>query len=194
MDEQTPTPEQPAEDTPAQHAPLPFANPVSGSEPGGASGPGAPDGGEARLATFGRRLLGYLLDGLILAVPTLILGAVFHGSNGSRWIGNLLGLAITFLYAFWLIANKNGQTIGMTALKIRCVREVDGGQVDNAMSAQRAGYAAAFSFVSLFIIIPIIIDLLWPLWDKKNQTLHDELARTVVIDIRENPNPNTISF
>ena len=28
------------------------------------------------------------------------------------------------------------------------------------------------------------IDLLWPLWDKKRQALHDKAARTVVVDVR----------
>ena len=194
MDEQTPTPEQPEESTPAQHAPLPFAPPLSGSEAGGTAGSSAPSGGEALLATFGRRVLGYLLDGLILLVPALVLGTVFRHSAGGRWIGNLLGIAISFAYAFWLIANKNGQTVGMMALKIRCVREDNGGAVDNAISAQRAGYAAAFSFVSLFLIVPTLLDLLWPLWDKKNQTLHDKLARTVVIDVRGDSQPRTVTF
>ena len=41
--------------------------------------------------------------------------------------------------------------------------------------------------MSAFLIFPALVDYLWPLWDKKNQTLHDKLAKTVVIDLRHNP-------
>lgn len=194
MDEPTPIPDEPAEGSPSQHAPLPFANPVAGDEAAGSNGPRAPFSHEVPLATFGRRMLGYLLDGLILFVPAIVIGAILGNTTSGGWVANLLGLAIGFVYVFWFIAKKEGQTIGMKALKLRCVRATDGGVVDTSISARRAAYAAAFSFVSLFIFIPILIDLLWPLWDKKNQTLHDILARTVVIDVRAQTHPNTIVF
>jgi hypothetical protein len=33
----------------------------------------------------------------------------------------------------------------------------------------------------IILFIPVVIDLLWPLWDTKNQTLHDKFAKTVVV-------------
>jgi uncharacterized RDD family membrane protein YckC len=32
-----------------------------------------------------------------------------------------------------------------------------------------------------FLVVPIILDYLWPLWDRENQTLHDKIAGTVVL-------------
>jgi hypothetical protein len=40
------------------------------------------------------------------------------------------------------------------------------------------GFGRAFGRYAItavfgFLFIPVILDYLWPLWDKKNQTLHD---------------------
>ena len=35
--------------------------------------------------------------------------------------------------------------------------------------------------VLLLLSLPRIIDLAWPIWDRKNQTLHDKFGRTIVI-------------
>jgi predicted nucleotidyltransferase len=34
--------------------------------------------------------------------------------------------------------------------------------------------------LALLLLIRVIIDVLWPLWDKGNQALHDQFANTVV--------------
>ena len=51
------------------------------------------------------------------------------------------------------------------------------------------GYGKAFlrSLVALLLgytVIVGILDVLWPLWDKKNQTLHDKAVGTVVLRTR----------
>ena len=189
MDDLNPTPEEQPLPEAQQHAPLPFANPVSSEE---ANSFGAAMHGEARLASFGRRILGYLLDGLIVGVPIMVIAAATKSSSKASVLVSFLSLGATILYAWLLIAKRNGQTLGMQALGIRCVREIDGESVDSRQSGQRAIYAGLFSLASLFIIIPGLIDLLWAVWDKKNQTLHDKLAKTVVIDIRSST--STISF
>ena len=48
------------------------------------------------------------------------------------------------------------------------------------------GYGRAFGrlaiiFVSALFILPIVLDYLWPLWDKKNQALHDKVVGSVVV-------------
>lgn len=32
-----------------------------------------------------------------------------------------------------------------------------------------------------FFLLPVILDYLWPLWDSKNQALHDKVVGSVVI-------------
>ena len=38
--------------------------------------------------------------------------------------------------------------------------------------------------VSIVLGLPWLLDMLWPLWDARNQTLHDKVAKTVVIRAR----------
>jgi hypothetical protein len=35
--------------------------------------------------------------------------------------------------------------------------------------------------ILLSLSIPHYLDLLWPLWDRQNQTLHDKVASTLVV-------------
>jgi uncharacterized RDD family membrane protein YckC len=37
------------------------------------------------------------------------------------------------------------------------------------------------ALASLALTIPVLVDLLWPLWDKRKQTLTDKFAGTVVV-------------
>ena len=37
--------------------------------------------------------------------------------------------------------------------------------------------------VSIVLGLPWLLDMLWPLWDARNQTLHDKVVSTVVIRI-----------
>lgn len=83
--------------------------------------------------------------------------------------------AFAFLPAiyFWIFHSMNGQTIGKMIFQIRVVRE-DGTPI---------GYGRAlFRFLAYFIsILPFGAGFLWAFVDKKGQSLHDKLARTVVI-------------
>ena len=68
----------------------------------------------------------------------------------------------------------------MMAVGARAVRNESGAVV---------GYGKAFlrSLVSLLLgytVIVGILDVLWPLWDAKNQTLHDKAVGTVVLRTR----------
>jgi hypothetical protein len=33
----------------------------------------------------------------------------------------------------------------------------------------------------LLFVIPFIVDIFWPLWDRENNTLHDKMAGTLVL-------------
>jgi uncharacterized RDD family membrane protein YckC len=37
------------------------------------------------------------------------------------------------------------------------------------------------------VTIPILLSYLWPLWDTRNQTLHDKMANTIVVRTRGAP-------
>jgi hypothetical protein len=33
----------------------------------------------------------------------------------------------------------------------------------------------------ILFVVPWVIDMLWPLWDPRNQTLHDKVVNSVVV-------------
>ena len=130
---------------------------------------------DTNLAGFGLRLAGYLIDGVIVFVGFLVIAQIAAGLNST-----LLTIAASFagfLYAGLLIGGWNGQTVGMKAMRIRCVSAADASSVAYSTSFLRAFIHAIFE------IIPIVlaVDLLWPLWDARNQTLHDKVASTIVV-------------
>jgi uncharacterized RDD family membrane protein YckC len=76
-----------------------------------------------------------------------------------------------------MIGSRN-QTLGKMALGIAVV---------DAESRSRIGYARAFrrwlgtAALRALFTVPTIVDHLWPLQDPRNQTLHDKIARSVVV-------------
>jgi uncharacterized RDD family membrane protein YckC len=95
-----------------------------------------------------------------------------------------IGFAVRGLYAGFLIAFWNGQTVGMKVAKVVCVDASSRGQVPLPQAMVRAFSAeiiAAASLIGLIGSLAQLLDLLWPIWDKQNQTLHDKIGRTVVL-------------
>jgi uncharacterized RDD family membrane protein YckC len=129
---------------------------------------------ELRFASWGRRAAAWLLDLLLwIAVVVLTLG-----------LGGELSLffAVVLLPALyhWLMVGARGQTLGKMALGERVVRAADGGRVGYARAA---GRVASFWMLGFFVV-PLLIAYLWPLWDRRNQTLYDKMVGTVVVEVR----------
>ncbi len=87
-------------------------------------------------------------------------------------------LLFPFLYQ-WLMVGRWGQTLGKMALGIRVVRAEDAGPVGYARAA---GRVAAVWLLGIFVL-PLLLAYLWPLWDRRNQTLYDKLASTIVVRV-----------
>ena len=39
-----------------------------------------------------------------------------------------------------------------------------------------------FFWIGAWLVLPLLLDYLWPLWDKRGRALHDLIARTRVVD------------
>jgi uncharacterized RDD family membrane protein YckC len=142
---------------------------------------------------------GWLIDAVIFIVVNAILGAAFRHSNAGTMHFTMttnngavvhhdtisfLALAIVAVlgiaYSTLLCGSARGQTVGMMAVGARAVR-ADGHTV--------LGYGPALGRAVLeqvfrFTIVVWILDMLFPLWDARNQTLHDKAAGSVVIRVR----------
>ena len=79
----------------------------------------------------------------------------------------------------------NGQTWGKQWLGIRVIRE-DGHHVTAGTAFIRDVLMQdlVFGLLGSFIFnLPTLLDGLWPLWDDRNQALHDKVANTFVVDV-----------
>ena len=139
-------------------------------QPGGYGGPGGGPGG--RLAGWWQRVGATVVDGLILFIPNIILRYA-GGSAG----GGLLSVILDAAYITVMLGQK-GQTVGNMAVHTRVVDARTGGPISYGKALGR--WASEFVLV-LLLVIPWILDVLWPLWDRDNQTLHDKMAGTVVL-------------
>jgi uncharacterized RDD family membrane protein YckC len=77
----------------------------------------------------------------------------------------------------------NGTTLGKQVLAIRVFRE-DGQPVRFGLVLLRELVVRGFLFGTVGFLLfglPGVLDLLWPLWDDRNQTLHDKIVSTYVI-------------
>jgi uncharacterized RDD family membrane protein YckC len=142
----------------AGYAPAPYA----GASPYSAPLPAVLQGRE--LSGWWLRVAADLLDGLFTIV-TLFIG---------------------FIVNFFLMGRegeRNGQTLGKQICGIRVIKE-DGTPVT-------AGFAVLRDFVvkgllfgtvgSFFFGIPGLLNVLWPLWDDRNQALHDKMLSSFVV-------------
>ena len=138
------------------------------------------------LASWGRRLAALLIDSLILAtviiVTVVVAGVRPEELNNQIREGETLLILLLFvvpeaIYETAMIGSRN-QTFGKMAVGIKVV---------DAENRSPIGYARAFTrwlstaFLWALFTVPGIVDHLWPLRDRRNQTFHDKFARSVVV-------------
>jgi uncharacterized RDD family membrane protein YckC len=145
----------------------------------------------ADYATWGSRAGAWILDTILLAIPWAVAVVFFvaaasaedRGDDAtSLWVlGGLTAAAaliIPFVYFAILHGNERGQSVGKRATGIR-VRRADG--VSPLGTGRALGRYAITAVVGSFVGPLILIDYLWPLWDGRNQTLHDKVVDSVVV-------------
>jgi len=140
---------------------------------------------------WGSRVGAYLIDvvcaclfGLAayLMVAVLTAGVDLDGAspgNEAEW-AVIAFLTAVVNYSPLLAARRgkrSGQTLGRQVVGIRAVR-ADGGRLLFGQALQR--HLAHM----IITCIPVVGQLnhLWPAWDRRNQTLHDKLAGTLMVD------------
>jgi uncharacterized RDD family membrane protein YckC len=173
--------------------------PGAGGPPVAAALPGAV-AGRHTLAGWWSRVGAALIDGLIVGIGGLLLMIAitapfsigfFAGEDAgivSIIVGFLLaviGVSIAALfYAPALMARTNGKTLGRMALGIRVVRAKGQPMTFGfAMLREVAVKALLFGIAATITGgLSTLADVLWPLWDEENRTLHDMIVDTRVID------------
>ena len=175
--------------------------PVGPSSPGqpgppiqpGYATPGPPLPPGANYAQWADRVVGYLIDSLLVGagmlVLYLVLGSLFAmiaGGLGSRAAGPmccmmivlfpLASLLVGFYNRVYLVAQR-GSSIGQGVMKLKVV-DIHGNLLTMGTALIRLVAQVALSFLPL---VGPLLDLLWPLWDEKRQTLHDKAVGSFVL-------------
>ncbi|MGO9456834.1 MAG: RDD family protein [Acidimicrobiales bacterium] len=148
------------------------------------------------LAAYPARLGGWLIDFVILFVVYLVVAVVFRAvhfgriavttttSSGAQQRGHLsviawlVQIAVVLLYGALFCGSERGQTPGMMAVSVKAVD----GQTGGPIGFWRALARGSFEWLLWVVFfIPWVIDMLFPLWDGRHQTLHDKVSGTVVV-------------
>ncbi len=159
--------------------------PPGGGYPGGGYPPPHPGGGyqgwdqggsgPGFLAGWWRRVGATVLDGVIIGIPIgFILGLAGAGQNTIEGISAV----VFFVYQLLMLGRPKGQTIGNMGVRTRVV---DANNPAAAITPGRAAVRALVLLVLQITVIGWILDILWPLWDARNQTLHDKAAGSLVV-------------
>jgi uncharacterized RDD family membrane protein YckC len=88
---------------------------------------------------------------------------------------------VAFLYAPFLMARTNGQTLGRMATGIRVVRTSGEPMTFGwAMLREVAVKGLLIGTVANSVTFGLasLLDVLWPLWDEENRALHDYVSQT----------------
>lgn len=175
-------------DAPAETPPKPsqgWLPPADG--PTGSLAPGAqwPPRAEAvQLASYGQRVGAAVVDffvRLAIILVFVVVAAIGGGEDGVI-VGVVIGIAASLGYAPIAMTRLEGQTFGHRAVNTRIVR-FDGEPVAGAGAVTREVVVKwfLFDFIGGTFVLPTLLNYLWPLWDDKNEALHDKLCSTRVV-------------
>ena len=149
--------------------------------PGGGMPPMMPAGGggyamatPGNLATPGLRIVGGLIDVVIIFVFFAIVDAIFKGSSAFAGLVNL----IVVLGYFGYLWSSRGASVGMMPFGFK-VRDVATGRYPTVSKAALRGVIWTLEFGFTIFIVGAVA-WLWQLWDPQRQAIHDKIAGTIV--------------
>jgi len=144
-----------------------------------------PDVGDVgQPASWGVRVLAYLIDAALVAIPVavgqvvVVLGGGRPGidTSGLGLVAVLAGLAGlgVWLWNRVLRQGRTGRSVGKSTVGLVLLAESDGRPIG-------AGRAFARDVAHVLDALPCYLGFLWPLWDARRQTFADKVVRTTVI-------------
>jgi uncharacterized RDD family membrane protein YckC len=126
------------------------------------------------LASPGLRLVGGLIDFVILLIVNGVIDAIFQKE---QTVAGLVNLLIDLGY-FGYFLSQRGQTIGQMVFGFH-VRDVQTGQNPSVGRAILRGFVWNLE-IGFTICIVGLVGGLWMFWDPQKQAWHDKAAGTIV--------------
>jgi uncharacterized RDD family membrane protein YckC len=142
--------------------------------------PGELPQGMPQLADWSQRATAFLLDNGVAIVAGWIAGG--NVNNATDVAFGLVGLAgVVWAIVNAVRAGREGQSYGKRVMGIRLARLSDGQPIGGGLGFLRLFLNWIFWVAC---IVPGVLNLLWPLWDGRNQTWCDKIAKSVVVKTR----------
>ena len=147
------------------------------------------------LAGWGLRVGATLIDFLILFIPEFILRSVLGNA-----IGTSIYLVVFGIYLVSMWAMGGGRSVGNRVAKTQILDASTGGLITSQQAFRRYMFLELYAIVNLYgavenvsivALLAVIyggVDVLFPLFDVRKQTLHDKFAKTIVV-MAETPRP-----
>ncbi len=95
----------------------------------------------------------------------------------------VMGMLAIVYNKIYLVGTR-GASVGQGVMKLKVV-DASGANVSMGKAALRQIAAVGISLTPILGTIAQFVDLLWPLWDKKRQTLHDKAADAFVVKVEQ---------
>ncbi len=133
------------------------------------------------LATWGERLIAYIIDTLLLGIaigwltlPGLRWMPLTWGVTFPNWIPFVdFGFRNVVYFVYWMFLEQMyGQSVGKMAMKIR-VADLDGGPLTMQQAAVQS--------IGKAFLLPLDLILGWFLYPSRQQRLFNNLSETVVL-------------
>jgi uncharacterized RDD family membrane protein YckC len=167
---------------PGTYAPWP------GHEPGPAM-PAARTTDAEYMQRVGAAVVDFFVRLAIVLAFTLLGAIAYAGGQSVGEVGIIVGLVIgaalaSFVYAPYMIVKTGGQTLGHKATSTRIVME-DGSRLSGGRAFVREVLVKNLLFEGaggFLFAVPTIVNYVWPLFDDRNQALHDKLCATRVVE------------
>jgi uncharacterized RDD family membrane protein YckC len=141
---------------------------------------------------------GWLIDWIILLAVSVPISALTHSIHYTHVATNINGFffdntslnwglpgvlispLIIVTYGTLMCGSKRAQSLGMMAMGTKAVKLSTGAPISYAAALGRALFEA---LLAALFFLPWVLDMLFPLWDPNNQTLHDKVSGTIVIKV-----------
>jgi uncharacterized RDD family membrane protein YckC len=140
------------------------------------------------LAGWGRRAGGTFADGIVMFLPALVVYSIFAELDGFT-VGSLCTIVAAGAYLVPTWTSKGGQSVGNRVAITRVRDAATGHRLAGLQGFKRWVFVALYLAIGLipglipalvFLVI-VLADIFYPLYDPRNQTLHDKFANTIVV-------------
>lgn len=140
------------------------------------------------LAGWGRRVGATVADGIVMLLPALLIYSIFAELDGFN-VGALTTVVAAGAYLVPMWNTKGGQSVG-NRVAITRVRDAATGKRLSGFQGFKRWVAVALYFAiglipgvipAIIFVVILLADIFYPLYDPRNQTLHDKVAGTIVV-------------